>query len=337
VLEDIRFFLTDFSRRDSRFHYCQLDADSVGRTRCRLSGVILDADELADVVAELNGRFPKITFDTTDVRLLSATPKNVLAVATNVTGVLSKPSRQSEQLSQVMNGWPVEVLQESDDWAFVRLEMDGGYLGWVYRPFLVDELPSEGTHMVEAPICLLRAEPEADSDLVGRVFAGMVVGVTAVRGEEAQISLAGGLTGWVQRADIRSMTDWPQTTAERRQQIVNTARQLVGVPYLWGGRTALGIDCSGLAELAYRMGDISIPRDADMQYAAGTAVEPPFQPGDLLFFGSDKGHRAVSHVAISLGGWRIIHASGSRNGVYVDDVEESPSLRDIFIGTRTFF
>ena len=76
---------------------------------------------------------------------------------------------------------------------------------------------------------------------------------------------------------------------------------------------------------------------ADMQFAAAAPVEPPFQPGDLLYFGSSQdGHRSITHVGMSLGGWRIIHSSGSRNGVYEDDVRAGSWLRDRFIGANTF-
>lgn len=73
-----------------------------------------------------------------------------------------------------------------------------------------------------------------------------------------------------------------------------------------------------------------------MQFSAGEPVEPPFKPGDLFFFGNDRGHRAISHVGISLGGWRAIHSSRARNGVYIDDVQEAPHLRQIYVGARTF-
>ncbi|MCZ7667926.1 MAG: C40 family peptidase [Chloroflexi bacterium] len=99
----------------------------------------------------------------------------------------------------------------------------------------------------------------------------------------------------------------------------------------------MGIDCSGLSELSHRLSGVTIPRDADMQFAAGQEVQPPFKAGDLLFFGSERGHRAVSHVGISLGGWQIVHSSRARNGVYLDEVQTTPSLNDIFLGGRTFF
>jgi cell wall-associated NlpC family hydrolase len=81
-----------------------------------------------------------------------------------------------------------------------------------------------------------------------------------------------------------------------------------------------------------------------MQYDAGQPVEPPFQPGDLLFFGGDGGGlpasrsagRSITHVGISLGGWRIVHSSRARNGVYEDDVQAVEGLRERFVGARTF-
>jgi cell wall-associated NlpC family hydrolase len=98
----------------------------------------------------------------------------------------------------------------------------------------------------------------------------------------------------------------------------------------------LGIDCSGMAQLPHRLVGLTIPRDADMQYKAGQPVEPPFQPGDLLFFGGESERRSITHVAMSLGDWRIVHASRARNGVYEDDVQAVKHLRESFVGARTF-
>ncbi len=79
---------------------------------------------------------------------------------------------------------------------------------------------------------------------------------------------------------------------------------------------------------------MALPRDADMQYEAGRAVEEPYRPGDLLFFSS--GRRGITHVGVSLGGWRMIHSSGSNNGVFEDDVKTVERLREGFVGARSF-
>jgi cell wall-associated NlpC family hydrolase len=136
--------------------------------------------------------------------------------------------------------------------------------------------------------------------------------------------------------DLRALDSLPLDAATQRQQMVQDAAPLTGVPYLWGGCSALGIDCSGLVQLLHRLVGITIPRDADMQYDAGRPVEAPFQPGDLLFFGSQGARRSITHVGMSVGGWRIVHASRARNGVYQDDVQAVESLRDSFVGACTF-
>ncbi len=112
--------------------------------------------------------------------------------------------------------------------------------------------------------------------------------------------------------------------------------RMIGVPYLWGGTSGNGIDCSGFVRLLHRWVGIEIPRDADMQQGAAKPVEPPYEIGDLFFFGEGNSKRDITHVGMSLGGWRMIHSSRGRNGVYVDDLQERKSLMDIFVSAGSF-
>ncbi|HUM69138.1 MAG TPA: C40 family peptidase, partial [Chloroflexota bacterium] len=160
--------------------------------------------------------------------------------------------------------------------------------------------------------------------------------VTNQQNDWQQITWAGLPGGWLPAAHLRPLADLPQTAAAQRAQLVADAPRFTGVPYLWAGVSGYGIDCSGYVQLLYRLAGVTLPRDADMMFAAGQPVEPPYQPGDLFFFGSEGDHRRISHVGMSLGGWQMIHSSRSRNGVFVDDVTAVPHLRDRFAGARTF-
>ena len=111
---------------------------------------------------------------------------------------------------------------------------------------------------------------------------------------------------------------------------------MIGVPYLWGGTSGNGIDCSGFVRLLHKWVGMDISRDADMQHATARPVEPPLEVGDLLFFREGGSQRKITHVGISLDGWTMIHASRRNNGVYVDDVQERESLKEIFVSAGSF-
>ncbi len=299
-----------------------------------LRGRVLEEAQRKVLVDGLAQRFPGLVVDAQAVAVIRQNPPQWLWVTTNLTSMHASTSFLAEMTTQMLNGVQVEVLWAQQNWCFVR-QMDG-YLGWTYRPYLTDIPAATPTHLVTAPVGLLRQAPQAGAALVTRVLGGTLVCAQADQGGWAQVDLAGGEHGWLLSADLRRLADLPQVAAARRAQLSADAFQMVGVPYLWGGCSANGIDCSGYAQLLHRWIGLSIPRDADMQYAAGKPVEPPFEPGDLLFFGEQGEERHITHVGVSLGGWRIIHSSRRRNGVQTDDVQSVAGLRESYLCAATY-
>jgi hypothetical protein len=336
MLDDITKALGEaaLAYADSRVAYCRVEAASLDAGRCVLAGAVLDDRTQAAVLASLSARFPQVQFDPCGVRVLRSPQTHTRVVGTNLTGLYAQPSFLAEMVSQLLNGWPLEILMTEGRWAFVR--QTDGYLGWAYQPYLVDPVGCTFTHLVCEPVSVLRAGGETSAPIVSRVLGGAAVAVDAVQDGWAHVTLAGAHQGWLPCMGLRAFGQLPADEATRRSQIIADAQGFTGVPYLWGGCSALGIDCSGFSQLLHRLAGVTLPRDADMQFAAGREVCEPYQPGDLLFFGEVGDLRKITHVAVSLGGWRIIHSSRSRNGVYEDDVQAVAHLAESFAGARSF-
>jgi gamma-D-glutamyl-L-lysine dipeptidyl-peptidase len=127
----------------------------------------------------------------------------------------------------------------------------------------------------------------------------------------------------------------------RADSLVRTARRWLGTPYLWGGLTRTGADCSGFAQAVFWMHGIALPRDSHLQAAVGVPVDggmEAWRPGDLIFFAEFD--ERVSHVAICIGGTRIIHAALTNGAVAANDLAGvdplETRLREAFVQARRF-
>ncbi|MBV6451326.1 MAG: hypothetical protein MHPDNHAH_02059 [Anaerolineales bacterium] len=318
-------FAKTFDTRTSLF---DVKIDSQSDDSLTLSGRVLDASQLD----ELPRLFPQVRLDTASVRVLNAETHERVHVATNLTGLHERPTFRVPLLSELYFGTELEVLDEEGRWVFVR--QTDGYLGWAYRPYLGEGLAPSPTHLSLAPTIELHAEPNETSEVLTRLVSGTGVVVEETRDGWSRVHA--NKTGWIQSSQLRALNELPQSLPEKQTTLVSDSHRMTGTPYLWGGASGHGIDCSGFAQLLHRWIGIQIPRDADMQCDAAKPVEAPYQVGDLFFFSEDDDKKYITHVGMSLGGWKMIHSSRSHNGVYVDDLQERKSLMDIFVSAGSY-
>jgi uncharacterized protein YgiM (DUF1202 family) len=320
------------AQNDNRINVFDLQIEKVDNGYISLHGKLLNRDQLVSLRDTFSSRFPNLNLDTTSIRILSQGSGERVHVATNLTGLYEKPTFGMPLLSELYYGTELEVLDEEKRWVFTR--QSDGYLGWVYGPYLNEGPAPDATHVVLAPSVELRAEPNEMGETVTRVVSG--TGVTLVETFDGWSRVSANKTGWIPSSHVRALTDLPKSIEDKRKTLIEASTRMIGVPYLWGGTSGNGIDCSGCARLLYRWIGIDIPRDADLQHKAAFPVEPPYEIGDLFFFTEGDSERKITHVGMSLGGWKMIHSSRSRNGVYIDDVQEVNFLKEIFFSAGSF-
>jgi len=316
------------ARNDNRMSVFDIHIQGQQNGTLILSGRLLNESQLDD----LHRLLPNLSLDTASIRILSRETHERIHVATNLTGLYEKPTFGMPLSSELYYGTELEVLDEDGRWAFTRQR--DGYLGWAYRPYLGEGHAPNATHLVLPPGIELRAEPNETSEVLTRSVSGTGVSVEEMR--DGWSCVSANKTGWISSTHLRALNDLPESIEEKRKRLIEDSRRMIGVPYLWGGTSGNGIDCSGFMRVLHRWVGVEIPRDADMQCNAAKPVEPPFEVGDLFFFAEDDSKRKITHVGMSLGGWKMIHSSRSRNGVYIDDIQEVDFLKEIYVGAGSF-
>jgi cell wall-associated NlpC family hydrolase len=260
----------------------------------------------------------------------------------NVSDLRREPRNLAERVSQALIGQAVRILEERGEWTWVRMELDG-YMGWMHASALlrcsqadVVAYHSSCQTLVQAGLLDASLLPDsAGKTLTGKLPFGARLPVEALEGDLAQVRLPDGRLWWVERSGLLPIDQAPRPDAIGIAQMLGLIQRFIGVPYLWGGSSPFGYDCSGLSQIFYGFMDLDLPRDADQQYCLGKPVEGDPQPGDLIFFGEATDARyktrraSITHVAISLGGDDVIHATGAVWSVTYNSLNpQSPIYRE---------
>jgi cell wall-associated NlpC family hydrolase len=229
-------------------------------------------------------------------------------VAAPAAPIRTAPRFDAPLATEALSGELVTAYEFREGWAWVQLREDG-YVG--YTPVdCLSGMIEDNTHRVSARLTYLYPAADVKKPPITKLsFSCTVAPIGKPEGRFVELSRGGFI-----------FADHLVGARERVKDFVRVAERFVGVPYLWGGKTTLGIDCSGLVQIALQAAGISCPRDSDMQMAgAGDPLDPSkidaIQRGDLLFW---KGHVAIAQSA----DW-MVHASGSHMEVVVEPLRRA--------------
>ena len=269
-----------------------------------------------------------------------AQEKRMAVVEFSTSYLRLKPDYESPLETQELMGTVVEIVGEQSYWREVVTPQP--YRAWCTDQGLVEMSADELKAYEEAPKVMfcdlyghIYKEPSMDSPTICDLVGGDLLRLTtvkdntdktlkkALKGKWTKVMLPSGKAGFVPSKQLKlhkgfrsiSMGEGSaeSISSETTEDIIAQAEKLLGVPYLWGGMSAKGVDCSGLVRISHIMNGILLPRNASQQVKCGERVElDNLERGDLVFFGTpatDEKPMRITHVGIYLGENKIIHSS----------------------------
>ncbi len=246
--------------------------------------------------------------------------KDTFAIVKNsVANLRSEPRHSAQLATQALMGMPLKIYFRQGDWYLIRtIEnyiawVDGGGIELMDAAELKEWQESE--RLIYQPISgVAYAEPEMKNELTDLVFGNVVQLIE--RGNSVRFRLPDNRIAYANVEDFLELDSWTQSARLTADNTLDIAHQLMGRPYLWGGTSVYGMDCSGYTKTIFLKQGIVIPRDASQQVKAGQKIEldnnlSNLIRGDLIFFGEKRedGSNRITHVAVYMGDGLMIHAA----------------------------
>lgn len=304
-------------RRTSRF-----DAEVIDEAgQLVVKGITTNEPALAEFREKLAAT--GIPYTDSVLVLPTADLKDKTGVITNsVANIRVVKGDASEMASQALMGTPLKMLQKTGNWYMVQTP--DSYIGWIYGSEFSLMNASEFDQWLQKPKLIFTDtygksyNNISKEGVVSDLVAGDILAILNESNDFYQIAYPDGRLGYVLKSQSKPYMNWLNDMKTTQETLVETSKQLLGVPYLWGGTSTKSVDCSGFTKTVYFLNGMVIPRDASQQVNEGKLIDDQkdfskLQPGDLLFFGriSPEGKEKVVHVGMWIGNNEFIHASGN--------------------------
>jgi gamma-D-glutamyl-L-lysine dipeptidyl-peptidase len=243
-------------------------------------------------------------------------------VEVSVCNIRYSPKHSGEMASQALMGTPLRILEKEDN-GWLLVQTPDQYISWVDRG-AITMMNKEGIDRwkMAQKIIYTRAygsaysEANEESATVSDLVAGCMMELIAEVGDFYQVQFPDQRQGYVSKREANNYNQWLAGVSATEENLVKTSKRMMGIPYLWGGTSFKGVDCSGFTKTVYFLNGIVLPRDASQQVSVGETIDKTgnwseLKAGDLLFFGEKRedGSEKVVHVAMWLGNGEYIHAS----------------------------
>jgi hypothetical protein len=241
----------------------------------------------------------------------------------SVANLRTKPDHQTEMATQALLGTPIKILKKEKGWYLVQTPdeyiswVDGTGLFRVNYDSLAEWLNSEKI-IYTNDFGFSYTAPDKSSERVSDLVIGDLLKYSGEEKGFCKVIYPDGKTAFIKSEECGPFNDWLDEVNPTAENIIKTAKSFMGIPYLWGGTSIKGMDCSGFTKMAFYLNGVVLPRDASQQVHTGEPVDTEerlenLQPGDLLFFGrkgTNTSKERITHVAIYIGDGDYIHASG---------------------------
>ncbi|HSL89561.1 MAG TPA: C40 family peptidase [Ignavibacteriaceae bacterium] len=242
----------------------------------------------------------------------------------SVANLRSNPDHPAELSTQSILGTPIKILKKGKG-GFYLVQTPDGYISWLdnggFHAMTKDEI---NTWLKSDKIIYLEdygfafSQPDKKSLRVSDLAIGNLLKLVGEEKDFYKVNFPDGREAFVKRDECKLYNDWYAKVNPTAENILKEAHRFMGVPYLWGGTSSKGMDCSGFTKTVFFLNGIILPRDASQQVHTGELVDTEngwenLKPGDLLFYGSkateDRKER-ITHVSIYIGDGDFIHAAG---------------------------